>query len=371
VAGTGLSAEPFHELLTRAAQDEGFPLAGAVDIELAAPFFESHVGRYDAWLAKGHEGAMAYLRRGRDRRADPRLLLPDAKSVFSVALPYPAPPAGTTDPVRGPRYARYLRRNDYHGDIAGRLERVMERVKAHAPPELRWKVCVDTSAVLERAWAALAGLGWIGKNSLLIHPQHGSYLFLGEVLLNQETGQAPRLLPNYCGNCTRCLDACPTKAFTAPGVLDSNRCIAYWTLEKRGELAVTDSDRTAMGTWVAGCDICQEICPFNAKVARAAQPANDLGALALGDWEGLLDETETAYKARIRDSALSRVKPAQFRRNLAIALSNGLGSITDKVRLDSLRDRITRKLAEELDPPARAEWERCLARVDIHPIRHR
>lgn len=360
MAISGILKESLHDLLVSAAHEAGFPLAGAVDIDLAAPYFDSHVERYDAWLAAGYEGAMEYLKRGRDRRADPRLILPGAESVFSVALPYSAFPAGSLDPQSGPRYARYLRRADYHGDIAARLESVVKKVAEQSGVDFKWKVCVDTSAVLERAWAVLAGLGWIGKNSLLIHPQYGSYLFIGEVLLTAKTGQGPRLLPNYCGNCTRCMSGCPTQAIAEPGVLAANRCIAYWTLEKRGELPIGESDRKAMGTWIAGCDICQEVCPFNVKAARAAEkfPAPDdreNGALALDTWEALLQESEPEYSLRIKNSALSRIKPAQFRRNLALALANA------RPNRAGLKALIERKAAEETDEAAQREWRRCLS----------
>src|SRR5204862_3603488 len=141
-------------------------------------------------------------------------------SILVVALPYQKSPAGAPEPSRGPRYARYLKGADYHDTIAEKLEAVMKRVAAQAP-ELRWKVCVDTSAELERSWAALAGLGWIGKNTLLIHPKLGSYLFLGEILLNSELDQGPAPLKDYCGNCERCLQGCPTRAFRGPRDLDA------------------------------------------------------------------------------------------------------------------------------------------------------
>ncbi len=319
------SAHPeLHDALVNAARDEGFPLAGAVDIDLAKRELTTHVERYDDWLKNGYAGAMDYLVRGRDRRADPRLVFPKAQSVFCVALPYPAAPS-PGDAHSRPRYARYLNGGDYHKTIPPRLERVLENAKrATGLAELEWKVCVDTSAVLERAWAALAGLGWVGKNSLLIHPQLGSYLFLAEAFLSLPTGRAPSPLPNYCGNCTRCLSACPTNAIVAPGVLDSNRCIAYLTLEKRGELNLTPELSQAMGTWVAGCDICQEVCPFNTKAARAGTEAPIEGAVTLDDWAALEAESEEAYRARVKDSALKRVKPEQFRRNLAIAKRNSV-----------------------------------------------
>src|SRR5690606_9214103 len=146
-----------------------------------------------------------------------------------------------------------------------RLEALMNRLSADWNSRLgltlEWKVCVDTSAVLERSWAALSGLGWIGKNTLLIHPQYGSYLFLAEVLLSVRTGEGPKPLKDYCGNCTRCLSACPTGALE-PHWLKSQDCIAYLTLEKRGAWDKNEEFKRKMGTWVAGCDLCQEVCPF-------------------------------------------------------------------------------------------------------------
>ena len=202
-------------------------------------------------------------------------------------------------PETGVRYARYLRGKDYHLEIAEKLERVMQNV-AKNHPSLQWKVCVDTSAVLERAWAAAAGLGWIGKNTMLIHPQYGSYLLLGEVLINQRVENSSSPLKDYCGNCARCLNACPTRAFTQPRVLDATRCISYWTLEKRGELALSVQDQSAVSNWVAGCDICQEVCPFNTKSERLWEnaPPTPAGAVSLSDWESLeresIEDTESA-----------------------------------------------------------------------------
>jgi epoxyqueuosine reductase len=256
--------------------------------------------------------------------------------------------------------------------MAEKLERVMKRV-AHewsvsAVKPLTWKVCVDTSAVLERSWAALAGLGWIGKNSLLINPQYGSYLFLGEVLVSELTGHGPTPIKNYCGNCTRCLESCPTGAFVKPGMLDSKRCIAYSTLEKRGSLAELDeTQKRAIGTWIAGCDICQEVCPFNTKPVKTAvahgeaekMPAID-AATSLRDWRALLEETPEQYKARIKDSSLSRVKPGQFSRNLAIALGNAVLMSESASWARELRELVARRVEAETDPDARVEWVRCL-----------
>ncbi len=303
-----------HKLLLDEAHAQGFPLAGALDLEKAQPFFEEHAQVFEKWTQAGFAGSMEYLLRKKEFRKDPKLLFPGAKSIFCVAQPYSA------ESVSPPKYARYLRGRDYHLEIREKLETVMQKVVLKWSKELEWKICVDTSALLERSWAALAGLGWIGKNTLLIHPQYGSYLCLGEVLLNQATGLGPKLLPNYCGNCTRCLKACPTEAFVKERVLDSRKCISYLTLEKRGPLKISENEKKKMGSWIAGCDICQEVCPFNTKAQKTAYPQEDPALLQ--DWEMLMNETEVEYKERVGSSALNRIKYSDFRRNLEIALGN-------------------------------------------------
>ncbi len=359
-----------YELLLECAAQEGFPLAGGVDIDLAlsdaSGVFQKHVEHFDQWIQAGYAGTMDYLLRGRARRADPRLLFPGAQSVFCVALPYSPQAAGAQSIREGPRYARYLQGPDYHVQMTQKLQRMMEAVqaKSQAAPSLDWKVCVDTSAVLERTWAALAGLGWIGKNTLLIHPKYGSYLFLGEVLINLPIGRAPTLLPNYCGNCQRCLKGCPTSAFEKPGVLNSNRCISFLTLEKRGEMNLSEEQKKKIGPWIAGCDLCQEVCPFNLKCSRAEKdPAFDsnASATALNTWEALLEETPEQYLLRVKNSALKRVKPQQQSRNLAIVLKNALEALVLNEPDEELRSRIVSKIRqrfeEEKDESARAEWQ--------------
>jgi len=345
------------------AQKYGFPLAGALDLDLVQ--IQSDVQHYDQWLAAGYSGAMSYLGRGRDRRADPRLVFPAAQSILCVGQPYSAQPAGQLQSELGPRYSRYLRSADYHQDLAQRLEQLMQDVASRWSSSLHWKVCVDTSAVLERSWAALAGLGWIGKNTMLIHPQYGSYFFLGEVLISEKTGRGPTPLPNYCGSCTRCLDGCPTQAFPAPRVLNANRCISYLTLEKRGEFGVPDEHKAKMGAWIAGCDLCQEVCPFNTKVSKNPLPAEDQ-AISLNRWKELLTEDEQGYRVRVKESSLNRVKSAQFSRNLANALCNALramkGSFSQSLLIE-LSPLIRSRYENEIDPIAKQEWGRCLAQL--------
>jgi epoxyqueuosine reductase len=300
-------------------KEAGFPLAGVVDIDLAAEHFQKHFSRYKDWLDVGFHGDMAYLKRGIERRENIRLVFPEVKSILCVAIPYDSSPAGFEDSSRGPKFARYVQGRDYHLEIKNLLDAVMQKL-AIEDKSLKWKVCVDTSAVLERSWAAICGLGWIGKNSMLVHPQLGSYLFIGEVLLNQETGVGPRLLPNYCGNCQKCLDACPTSAFDSNLGLDSRKCISYWTIEKRGELELSDQQKKALGTWVAGCDRCQEVCPFNSKAVKiqTLQPSMQF------TWDELLNESEINYKKRVQNSALDRIKFEDFKRNLKTAHDNAL-----------------------------------------------
>lgn len=354
------SSNSFGELLLDRAKKYGFPLAGAIDIDLT--LIEKDIKSYDQWIASGFSGAMSYLVRGRDRRADPRLVLPGAQSILCVAQPYSAQPAGQLDSTFGPRYSRYLRSSDYHEDITERLEVMMDDVAQNWSQPLEWKVCVDTSAVLERSWAALAGLGWIGKNTMFIHPQFGSYLFLGEVLISEKTGRGPSPLPNYCGSCTRCLNVCPPQAFSAPHVLDANRCISYLTLEKRGAFEISEEHKKKLGTWVAGCDLCQEVCPFNTKVTKKPLTSEEQ-AISLNTWRDLLLEEEAQYRARVKKSSLSRVKPSQFSRNLANALRNAIaGAITEDSRevIFSLLELIRKKIEKESDPVSRQEWELCL-----------
>jgi epoxyqueuosine reductase len=317
-----LKMNPFYSLLTQSAKEEGFSLFGGVDLDKVNDW-QKQVDFFDQWLAKNFDGEMQYLRRGRERRVDPKKIFAEARSIFCVAESYLKSEA---DPgAQSPRYARYLQGEDYHLWFPKKLEHMMERVAlawdGERNPPLKWTVCVDTRAVLERSWAALSGLGWIGKNTLLINAKQGSYLFLGEILINVPLNQRPTLQPDYCGHCTKCIDACPTHAIQYPGGLDARTCISYLTLEKREEFGVSEVTKKQMGSWVAGCDICMDVCPFNQKPLRAHRPLSRDDTL-LTDWNDLLNETEEEYKIRIAHSSLKRVKWKEFRRNLENAYFN-------------------------------------------------
>jgi epoxyqueuosine reductase len=302
-----------HSLLERlksAAPNHGFPESGGVDIAAAQAGFAVHVAAFEAWIRDGRHQGMEYLKRGLERRARPDLLLKDAKSVFCVLRPYPPVPSELRS-RRIPQFAAYLSGRDYHLEMKESLEALMTET-AEEDPALRWKVCVDTSAVLERAWAHLAGLGWIGKNTLLLHPVHGSYVFIGVVLLDRELGSAPKPMADRCGSCSRCLSGCPTRAFRSSRVLDPEKCISYWTLEHRSP-AHEEPPPIDSGLWVAGCDACQEVCPFNIKVIRDRAKNPDQ---RLSSWNDFEPRTPEEYQDCVRESALDRVRYEQFKRNL-------------------------------------------------------
>ncbi|MET0849748.1 MAG: tRNA epoxyqueuosine(34) reductase QueG, partial [Candidatus Rokuibacteriota bacterium] len=266
------------------------------------------------WLAAGHAGTMAYIGRRAAERLDPARVLPGARSVVTVALNYHRPDADA-DPSWAP-VARYARGRDYHDVMRPRLERLAELIDGEAGA--RSLAYVDTGPLLERDLAARAGLGWTGKNTMLLHPRLGSWFLIGLVLTTAAL-DADAALPDRCGTCRACLDACPTGAFPAPYVLDSRRCIAYLTIEHRGEI---DADlQPLMGEWEFGCDRCQEVCPWN----RHAPPSAESAFVPAGAYPGaetIAAMDDEALRRRFAGTALLRPRAAGLRRNAAIALAN-------------------------------------------------
>ena len=299
--------------LTRTVKERALELGfDRVAIGAAAP--PPHADAFDHWLAAGHAGNMDYLRKGRAARLDPGRLLPGWRSVVAVALSY-AP--GDDDPAwRG--VARYARGRDYHRVIRPRLHAIKDALSSAGGPAVRSRAAVDTSAVLERSLAASAGLGWIGKNTNLIAPGLGSYFFIGIVLTTAEL-TADAALPDRCGTCTACLDACPTRAFVGPYMLDARRCISYLTIEHRGE--IDPSFHAEIGSWLFGCDVCQEVCPWNRLVPPGRDPALAPGTPP-GEPESLIDMTDDDFRERFRGSALKRARRAGLARNARIVLAN-------------------------------------------------
>jgi epoxyqueuosine reductase len=266
------------------------------------------------WLAAGHAGTMAYIGRRAAERLDPRRVLPGARSVVTVALNYHRRDADA-DPSWAP-VARYARGRDYHDVMRPRLERLAQLIDGQAGA--RSLAYVDTGPLLERDLAARAGLGWTGKNTMLLHPRLGSWFFIGLVLTTADL-DADAALPDRCGTCRACLDACPTGAFPAPYVLDSRRCISYLTIEHRGEI---DADlQPQMGDWQFGCDRCQEVCPWN----RHAPASDESAFVPDAPYPGaaaIAAMDDEAVRRRFAGTALLRPRAAGLRRNAAIALAN-------------------------------------------------
>jgi epoxyqueuosine reductase len=270
----------------------------------------------EAWLDAGYAGTMDYLERGRADRLDPARLLPGCRSVVAVAMSYnPGAPSEEDDwrPV-----SRYARGRDYHDVIRPRLLELGAFIRTAAGGSVTSRAAVDSSAVLERDLAARAGLGWVGKNTNLLSPSLGSYFFIGIVLTTAALPFDERE-PDRCGTCTACLDACPTRAFVAPYVLDARRCISYLTIEHRGDIAGELAEQ--VGEWMFGCDVCQEVCPWNRKAAPGHEPALAPSG-SLGSLESLLALDQDAFRARFRGTALWRTKRAGLLRNAAVVLAN-------------------------------------------------
>ena len=265
------------------------------------------------WVAEGHAGTMAYLGRRLPERLDPRRVLPEARAVVCVALNYyqGAPVDASWSPV-----ARYAWGRDYHDVMTPRME-ALARFIGEAAGE-RGRCYVDTGPILERDLAARAGLGWVGKNSMLLHPTLGSWFFIG-VLLTTAALVHNEALPDRCGTCRACLDACPTDAFVAPYVLDARRCISYLTIEHRGP--VDPALAPAMGQWQFGCDICQDVCPWNRKVPLTREPAFLPGAPYPGA-AVVAEMDDAAFARRFAGTPLTRPKAEGMRRNARIALDN-------------------------------------------------
>jgi epoxyqueuosine reductase len=295
----------------------GFDLCG-----IAPAAAHPELAHYRAWLDRGYAGTMAYLARTADRRADVRQVLPSAQSVIVTDTLYHTDRPYSTDvhdPSRA-HIARYAWGDDYHDIIEARLRALVDWMRSQTDEPFEAKPYVDTGPVQERVYARHAGLGWLGKNTCLINPEIGSWLFLGEIICSLPL-EADEPGFDRCGSCTLCLDWCPTGALVEPGELDATRCLSYLTIELKGGIA--EPWRGAVGTHVYGCDICQDVCPWNLTPGvsgdSAWQPRPDLdlpGLLAL--WE----KSDAELRAIVKGSAMTRAKITGLRRNLAIAIGN-------------------------------------------------
>jgi epoxyqueuosine reductase len=301
----------------------GFELVGIAAAEEADDF-----DRLRDWLDRGYAGEMTYLHRHAEARRHPRGVLPTVRSVVMLGMSY-APVAHAARvplPTREPRVAttariaRYALGADYHQVLRGRIKELAGWLRRERP-EAWGRAVVDTAPLLERGLARRAGLGWFGKNTMLIDRRQGSYFVLGALLLDIDLTPDPPHETSHCGTCTACLDACPTEAFVGPGVLDARRCISYLTIEVKG--SIPTELVPGVGDWLYGCDVCQDVCPWNRKAPPGREPAlRPRPELEAIDPVEVLLMPEAEFRTRFADTALMRPGPAGLRRNAAVVLGN-------------------------------------------------
>jgi epoxyqueuosine reductase len=328
----------------------GFDQVGVAPA-VAAPGFPSFL----QWLDDGCAAGMGYIERSAGSREHPGSLLDHVRSVIVVSIIYgkKEPDAESPLPTQG-KVARYARGSDYHRVLWDKLEELLAWLRAECPA-IRGRAVADTAPLLERDFAKLAGLGWIGKNTMLINRRLGSFTFLGALLIDAQLAYDVPHQANHCGSCTRCLDACPTDAFTAPYRLDARRCISYWTIEHRGVLDEQNASR--LHDWVFGCDICQDVCPWNRKAPSGRLSQFD----SRPEWVNpdlieWLTREPSEWKAKLAGTALSRSKRVGLLRNAALVLgtrrlTEAIGPLT--ARLDDPQE----------DPVVRASAAWALGRI--------
>ena len=295
----------------------GFDLIGISPI---AEFPENQ--KYKEWLSKGYEGEMYYMARDPEKRADVRNTVPSAKSVISCVVNYntDVPYSMEFEDNKRGWISRYAWGEDYHDVIRGKLKLLLDHINEMLPEGFNHRFYVDTGPVLEKVFAKYSGIGWIGKNTCLINQDIGSWIFVGEIITDLEL-EYDNPAVDRCGTCTRCLDSCPTNAFPEPYVIDSNRCISYLTIELKGD--ISPALRDGMGNNIFGCDICQDVCPWNKKAEvknnKEFIPRDGLINPLLSE---LLDLDEEEFRNKFKKSPIKRAKRKGFLRNVLIAMGN-------------------------------------------------
>ncbi len=368
------------------ALSHGFDLAG-----IAPPDLDTAYLRYRDWISRGYAGEMSYLTRRPEVRQDLRQLWPEARSVLSVAMRYDYPeilPMHIPTHFLPGKIARYAHGGDYHKFIKKRLIRVLRGLQ-EIDPEIEGRSYVDTGPILERDLAVRCGLGWKGKNSLLLNRELGSYFFLGTLLLNRQLPADPPMEAEHCGTCDKCIVDCPTGAIVEPGVIDSRRCISYLTIELRGPMP--RELRPLVGDYFFGCDICQEVCPWNDGAPAAVEPRFKPRPGTINpDLHELIFLSEEGFKVRFQGSAVMRARYDGFLRNVAVAIGNtggisslyvlihtlhhpepmarghaawALGQIGARHRSTQVRDALETRLFSEKDDWVLEEIELALGKV--------
>jgi len=296
------------KLIKDKAKDLGFFFCGISK----ADFLKEEAPRLEKWLSDGRNGKMDYMQNHFDKRLDPRLLVDDAKSVVSLLLNY-YPNDAQLDPD-APKLSKYAYGEDYHFVIKDKLKELFNFIQEEVG-EVGGRVFVDSAPVMDKAWAKKSGLGWIGKNSNLINPKNGSFFFIAELILDLElTEDGP--MKDYCGTCTRCIDACPTDAIVEPYVVDGSKCISYLTIELKDQI-IPSEFKGKMENWMFGCDICQDVCPWNRFSKPHSEskfnPHDQLLKMSKADWE---DISEEVFRELFRNSAVKRTKNVGLVRNI-------------------------------------------------------
>ena len=306
------------EAIKEKARQLGFFLAG-----VTTPDPPPHFSTFEHWLARGRHGRMEYLatERSRIRRADPRQILPECRSILVLATPYSAPSpdrSGGAEAAKTGQIASYAWGNDYHDILPERMKQLVQFIEEQVGHAVSNRWYTDTGPILERDLAQRAGLGWIGKNTCLINPRHGSYFLLSEILLDLPLAPDTSLVTDHCGTCTRCIEACPTDCILPDRTIEAARCISYLTIELKEEIPTGLRDK--VGNWVFGCDICQMVCPWN-RFAVEGDPA--FGEENPGQiLEDELSLTAQEFNQRFKGSPIKRAKRRGYLRNTAVALGN-------------------------------------------------
>ena len=284
--------------------------------------------RFEAWLQRGFHGGMSWMSRDPAQRTDPRLLFPEARSVVVVALNYYTQHQHSHSSATG-KVSRYAWGDDYHEVVGDKLRELLSWIKEQQPAT-DGKVCVDIQPTMDKAWAVRAGLGWMGKHTNLITPEYGSWVFLGELLLNLELEYTEKEVADQCGSCTLCIDACPTSAIVEPYLVNSHLCISHATIESRAP-AISKEVATNLEGWLYGCDICQDVCPWNQMTPATGEsrfePREGNINASLAE---ILDLTPETYAARFRHSAMKRAKLSGLQRNAQALSKRDNGSLPDQ-----------------------------------------
>jgi epoxyqueuosine reductase len=341
--------------LTQAVKAEarrlGFELVGVTTPDPSAGY-----PRYQRWLEADLHGEMGYLasERARQRRADPRRILPECRSILVLGMRHTKAPATSPSDLQG-RVAAYAWGEDYHRVFEERMGVLVGFIEAQVGEVITHRSYSDTGPILERELAQRAGLGWFGKNSMLINPGRGSYYLLGEILLGIELAPDSPFASDHCGNCTRCLQACPTDCILPDRTIDARRCISYLTIELKG--AIPAKLRPMTGDWVFGCDVCQQVCPWNQRFAPtdgdpALAPRHDLPEV---DLRAELALTPEAFSAKFRGSPVKRAKRRGYLRNVAVALGNS--------RNPEAIPALAKALLHEAEPLVRAHAAWALGQI--------